>query len=161
MSRSEGNFDVTCPPSKRRVGQHGPLRLAGVVQTRLMPDVRESSVRRPLALAGIGLAAGILSGMFGVGGGIIMVPAMALLVGMSQRSAAATSLAAIVPIATVGALIFGGAASVDLPAAGLLVIGSLTGVQLGSRLMARISEDRLRVAFAIFIVAVAIAMLLS
>lgn len=118
-------------------------------------------MRRPLALAGIGLAAGILSGMFGVGGGIIMVPAMALLVRMSQRSAAATSLAAIVPIATVGALIFGGAASVDLPAAGLLVIGSLTGVQLGSRLMARISEDRLRVAFAIFIVAVAIAMLLS
>ena len=124
-------------------------------------EIVATSVRRPLALAGIGLAAGILSGMFGVGGGIIMVPAMALLVRMSQRSAAATSLAAIVPIATVGALIFGGAASVDLPAAGLLVIGSLTGVQLGSRLMARISEDRLRVAFAIFIVAVAIAMLLS
>ena len=124
-------------------------------------EIVATSVRRPLALAGIGLAAGILSGLFGVGGGIIMVPAMALLVRMSQRSAAATSLAAIVPIATVGAVIFGGAASVDLPAAGLLVIGSLTGVQLGSRLMARISEDRLRVAFAIFIVAVAIAMLLS
>jgi uncharacterized protein len=125
-----------------------------------VPEARPSPLR-PVALVAIGLAAGVLSGLFGVGGGIIMVPAMALLVGMSQSHAAATSLAAIVPIATVGAIIFGGAASIDLPAAGLLVLGSVTGVQLGSRLMSRLSEDWLRIGFAIFLVGVAIAMLLS
>lgn len=112
-------------------------------------------------LAAIGLAAGLLSGLFGIGGGIIMVPAMVLAAGMAQRNAAATSLAAIVPIAAVGAVIFGGARSVDLAAAGALTIGSLGGVQVGSRLMGRISERWLRIGFAAFIASVAIAMLLS
>jgi uncharacterized membrane protein YfcA len=118
-------------------------------------------VRRSLALGAVGLAAGVLSGMFGIGGGIIMVPAMVLLVGMAQHNAAATSLAAIVPIATVGAVIFGGASSVDLPAAGLLVIGSLIGVQVGSRAMGHVSDRWLRVGFGAFMACIAIAMLLT
>jgi uncharacterized protein len=112
-------------------------------------------------LAGIGLAAGVLSGLFGVGGGIIMVPAMVLLARMAQQRASATSLAAIVPIAAVGAVIFGSGNSVDLLAAVVLVIGSLTGVQLGTRLMPRIGDDRLRIGFAIFMIGVAITMLVS
>jgi uncharacterized membrane protein YfcA len=116
---------------------------------------------RTAALAGIGLVAGLLSGLFGIGGGIIMVPAMVLAAGMAQHNAAATSLAAIVPIAAVGAVIFGGARSVDLAAAAALTAGSLAGVQVGSRVMGRISEHWLRVAFAIFMAFVAIAMLLS
>jgi uncharacterized protein len=114
-----------------------------------------------LSLAAIGLAAGLLSGLFGIGGGIIMVPAMVLAVGMAQRNAAATSLAAIVPIAAVGALIFGGARSVDLAAGVALTIGSLAGVQVGSRAMGHISEHWLRIGFAAFIAVVAVAMLLS
>jgi uncharacterized protein len=116
---------------------------------------------RGASLAAIGLAAGILSGLFGVGGGIIMVPAMVLAAGMAQRNAAATSLAAIVPIAAVGAVIFGGASSVDLGAAAILVVGSLVGVQAGSRAMGRVSETWLRIAFAAFIASVAVVMLLS
>lgn len=116
---------------------------------------------RLVLLAGIGLGAGILSGLFGVGGGIIMVPAMVLLAGMAQQRASATSLAAIVPIAAVGAVIFGSGDSVDLLAAVALVIGSLTGVQLGTRLMPRIGDDRLRIGFAIFMIAVAVTMLVS
>jgi uncharacterized protein len=99
--------------------------------------------------------------MFGVGGGIIMVPAMVLAVGMTQHSAAATSLAAIVPIAAIGAAIFGAARSIDMLAAAALVVGSLAGVQVGSRIMGRISEHWLRIAFAVFIACVAVAMLLS
>ncbi len=114
-----------------------------------------------LLLAGIGLGAGILSGLFGVGGGIVMVPAMVLLAGMAQQRASATSLASIVPIAAVGAIIFGRADSVDLPAAGVLVIGSLVGVQIGARLMSRIGDDRLRIGFAVFMIAVALTMLLT
>lgn len=112
-------------------------------------------------LAGIGAGAGLLSGLFGVGGGIIMVPAMVLLAGMAQQRASATSLAAIVPIATVGAIIFGGADSVDLLAAAIVVVGSLIGVQLGSRLMPRIGDRRLRMVFAVFMIAVGITMLVA
>jgi hypothetical protein len=114
-----------------------------------------------VALGGIGLGAGVLSGLFGVGGGIIMVPAMVLLVGMAQQRASATSLAAIVPIAGVGAVIFGGAESVDFLAAAVLVVGSVIGVQVGTRLMPRIGDDRLRVGFAVFMIAVAITMLVA
>lgn len=114
-----------------------------------------------VVLSGIGLGAGVLSGLFGVGGGIIMVPAMVLLAGMAQQRASATSLAAIVPIATIGALIFGRAESVDFVAAGSLVVGSVIGVQAGSRLMARIGDDRLRVVFALFMIGVAITMLIQ
>jgi uncharacterized membrane protein YfcA len=122
-----------------------------------------SDAVRPNAflLAGIGLGAGLLSGLFGVGGGIVMVPAMVLLAGMAQQRASATSLAAIVPIAAVGAIIFGRADSVDLAAAAVLVVGSLVGVQIGARLMARVGDDRLRIGFAIFMIAVALTMLVS
>jgi uncharacterized membrane protein YfcA len=122
-----------------------------------------SDAARPnaLLLAGVGLGAGLLSGLFGVGGGIVMVPAMVLLAGMAQRRASATSLAAIVPIAAVGAIIFGRADSVDLAAAAVLVVGSLVGVQIGARLMARVGDDRLRIGFAIFMIAVALAMLVA
>jgi len=114
-----------------------------------------------LLLAGIGLGAGLLSGLFGVGGGIVLVPAMVLLAGMTQQRASASSLAAIVPIAVVGAVIFGGADSVDLAAAAVLIVGSLVGVQLGARLMPRVGDDRLRVAFAIVMIVVALTMLVS
>lgn len=122
-----------------------------------------SSIARPnpLVLAAIGLAAGILSGLFGVGGGIIMVPAMVLLAGMAQHRASATSLASIVPIAAVGALIFGQSDSVNLAAASVLIVGSLVGVRIGTRLMARIGDDRLRIGFAVFMIAIALAMLVT
>jgi uncharacterized membrane protein YfcA len=124
--------------------------------------MESSAVRTsPVLLAGIGVGAGVLSGLFGVGGGIILVPAMVLLAGMAQQRASATSLASIVPIAAVGALIFGSANSVDLPAALVLTVGSLVGVQIGTRLMARIGDDRLRIGFAVFMIAVALTMLVS
>jgi uncharacterized membrane protein YfcA len=114
-----------------------------------------------LLFVAIGLGAGVLSGLFGVGGGIIMVPAMVLLAGLTQQHASATSLASIVPIAAVGALIFGRAESVNLPAAAVLIVGSLVGVQIGTRLMARIGDDRLRIGFAVFMIAVAVTMLVQ
>lgn len=127
-----------------------------------MTNMVSTSVRpNLLILAAIGLAAGVLSGLFGVGGGIIMVPGMVLLAGIAQQRASATSLAAIVPIAAVAAVIFGQADSLNLPAAAVLMVGSIIGVQVGARLMARIGEDRLRIGFAIFMIAVAVTMLVS
>ena len=127
--------------------------------TRTAPSA--SIMPNPRLLAGIGLVAGVLSGLFGVGGGVIMVPAMVLLAGMAQQRASATSLASIVPIAMVGAFVFGRADSVNLPAAAVLAIGSLVGVQIGARLMPLVGDDRLRIGFAIFMIAIAVAMLIS
>jgi uncharacterized membrane protein YfcA len=114
-----------------------------------------------LPLVAVGTTAGLLSGMFGVGGGIVLVPAMVLLVGFGQHRAQATSLAAILPIAIVGAFIFGRADSVDFLAAALLAAGSLLGVQAGARLMHRLSPERLSLIFAIFLIGVAVSMLLG
>lgn len=112
--------------------------------------------RTSLLLVAIGAAAGILSGLFGVGGGILMVPAMVLLAGFLQQRAQATSLAAIVPIASVGALIFGAADNLDLLAAAFLVAGSLLGVQLGARLMHRLSNERLALIFGLWLAGVGV-----
>lgn len=114
-----------------------------------------------LLLIGIGVGAGILSGLFGVGGGIIMIPALVLLSKMAQGRASALSLASIVPIAMVGAVVFGRADSVDLPAALVIAIGSLVGVQTGAWAMPRVGDDRLRLGFAALMIAVAIVMLVQ
>ena len=113
----------------------------------------------PLAI--IGMGAGLLSGLFGVGGGTVMVPAMVLALAFDQHRAQATSLAAIVPIAVIGAVIFGAADSLDLPAAILLAVGSLVGVQVGARLMHRLTAERLSRIFGVFLLIVAIVMLVK
>ena len=117
--------------------------------------------RSVIVLVAAGAGAGFLSGLFGVGGGLVIVPALVLLVGMAQHRAHATSLAAIIPIAIVGASIFGRANNVDLVAAARLVVGSLAGVQVGARLMERLSGERLALVFGGFVILVAVAMLVS
>lgn len=115
--------------------------------------------RSPAAIVAIGAGAGLLSGLFGVGGGLLMVPALVLLVGMAQHRAHATSLAAIVPIALVGAVVFGRADSVDVVAAAVLAGGSLLGVQAGARAMGDLSGERLALVFGGVVFVVALAML--
>ncbi|MCP2032343.1 putative membrane protein YfcA [Okibacterium sp. HSC-33S16] len=102
----------------------------------------------------IGLAAGFLSGLFGVGGGILIVPALVILLALDQRIAAGTSLAAIVPMATVGVLSYALGGSVDWIVALLLVIGSVVGAQIGSALLARIPRRVLSWFFIGFLVVV-------
>jgi uncharacterized protein len=113
----------------------------------------------PLLLIATGLAAGVLSGLMGVGGGIVMVPAL-VVAGLSQHRAQATSLAAIVPIAIVGALLFGLGDSVDLGAAVVLAAGSLIGARGGALLMHRLSGVVLARVFGAFLILVAITLLL-
>ena len=109
-------------------------------------------------LALIGLGAGVLSGLLGVGGGVVMVPGL-VFAGLRQHRAQATSLAAIVPIAMVGAIVFGGADAVDLAAAVVLIVGSVIGVRVGAMVMHRLSDQRLSWIFAAFLVVVALTML--
>ena len=107
-----------------------------------------------LAIA-LGLAAGVAAGTFGVGGGILFVPALVAL-GLTQVEAAATSLLAIVP--TVGAALvphqrFG---TVRWRAALTVGLASIAGVEVGVRVATSLPEHTLRVLFALLLVAVAV-----
>jgi uncharacterized protein len=97
----------------------------------------------------IGLVGGILAGLFGVGGGIIFVPTLALGLGLSQIHAAASSLLAIVPTAIVGTWRQRRYGNVDLRAAAVIGAASILGVQGGALLALSLPEHWLRRLFGI------------
>lgn len=107
----------------------------------------------------VGLLAGGLAGLFGVGGGILIVPGLVLISRMAQRRAHATSLAAIVPIALAGVAGYALDGAVDWPAAGLLTAGSVLGATAGTKLLRSLPEIVLGRAFAAFMLASAVALL--
>ncbi len=109
-----------------------------------------------LACAAIGLGAGLLSGLFGVGGGTVIVPMLVLLLGFDQRLAAGTSLAAIVPTASVGVISYAMTGSVAWIPAIILAVGAVIGAQIGSWLLAKIPQNALRWGFVGFLVVVVV-----
>lgn len=113
-----------------------------------------------LALAVTGVIGGILSGAFGVGGGILMVPLLIGLTGMDQKRAAATSLAAIIPTAIAGAATYSANGEVDLLVALLVALGGVAGAFLGAKLLKRIPVVWLRWAFIVLLLAVAVRLVL-
>jgi len=121
-------------------------------------QTRHRGPRAYAAFVGIGLLAGLLSGLFGVGGGTVIVPLLVLLLHFDQRLAAGTSLAAIVPTATVGVISYAVHGSVAWVPALILAAGSVVGAQIGTRLLPRISQTALRWGFVAFL-AVVIVML--
>ncbi len=98
------------------------------------------------------MLAGLLSGLFGVGGGILIVPGLVLLLGMDQRIAHGTSLAAIVPIALAGVAGYALADAVDWPAGALLIIGATMGTLIGTRALRTIPQTWLRALFAALLI---------
>lgn len=88
----------------------------------------------------IGLLAGLISGSFGVGGGIVIVPGLVLLLHFTQRLSQGTSLLAIMPIAAAGVVGFGFHGSVNVEYALLLGVGSVFGAIAGTRLLKSISN---------------------
>ncbi len=108
----------------------------------------------------IGLGAGLLSGMFGVGGGVVIVPALVLLLGYDQRLAAGTSLAAIVPTATVGVISYALSGDVQWIAALILAAAAVIGAQIGTWLLPRIPVFALQIGFLVFLVGVIVSLYL-
>lgn len=119
------------------------------------------TAKRIAAVAAIGIAAGLLSGLFGIGGGIILVPAFIAIAKLDPKIAAGTSLLAIVPLAVSGvasyALIDG---SVDVVLAGTLAAGSVLGAPLGAKILSVISRSQARWAFLVFLLVVAVSLTL-
>jgi uncharacterized membrane protein YfcA len=108
-------------------------------------------------LAAIGVVGGVLSGLLGVGGGVVMVPLLVLWAGCGQRDAHAMSLGAIVPISVAGAVTYGVAGEVSYRDAVLLAVGAVAGSQLGARVLVRLTDRWLQLIFGAFLVTVAVA----
>jgi uncharacterized membrane protein YfcA len=103
----------------------------------------------------LGFAAGILSGMFGVGGGILFVPTLGIVLGLSQLAAQATSLAAMIPVVVLGAWRQSRHGHVDWQAAAVLGLTSGAGVAAGAAIAKSLPEDTLRTLFALLLLFVA------
>ncbi len=126
-----------------------------------MPETQKPrDARHILTCLGIGLVAGLLSGLFGVGGGTVIVPLLVLLLAYDQRLAAGTSLAAIVPTVIVGVISYGLNDSVAWIPGLILAAGAVVGAQIGTWLLPRVPLAVLRWIFIAFLVVVIVSLFL-
>jgi uncharacterized membrane protein YfcA len=117
-------------------------------------------VQTILILILVGVAAGMLSGLVGVGGGIIIVPALVYFVGFSQKDAQGTSLALILlPVGILGVMQYYKQGHIDWKIVGLLAVGFVAGSFFGSKLALSISQESLKKVFAVLMIIIAIKML--
>ena len=115
------------------------------------------SVNEILILVTIGLAAGVFSGMFGIGGGLIMVPAMVFFLGMSQHSAQGTSLGVlVVPVAAVAAFNYYRQGELEIKYAAIIALSFILGGYFGSKISLGLSELMLKRIFGLLMLAMAI-----
>ncbi len=121
------------------------------------------SPRHPTPAAGlvVGVLAGLLSGLFGVGGGIVIVPGLMALAGMERRLAHGTSLAATLPIAFASAVTFAASDKVDWPVVAALATGAIVGAVVGTHLLQVIDKRVLVIIFVVTILATAVRLVLA
>ena len=117
--------------------------------------------RRTLTLAAIGTLAGLFSGLFGVGGGAVIVPLLVLWVGLDERAATGTSLAAIVVIAAAATAVHGAYGNVHLGEGLLVGVPAVAGVLIGTELQQRIPSKAISLVFSAMLVAVAADLLIG
>ena len=116
---------------------------------------------RTLKLAATGTAAGLFSGLFGVGGGTVIVPLLILWLGYDERAATGTSLAAIVVIAAIATIAQGAYGNVEVLKGILVGIPAVGGVLFGTWLQQRLRTETIGLLFAILLVAVAVDLIAS
>jgi uncharacterized membrane protein YfcA len=110
----------------------------------------------------LGLAAGVLSGLIGIGGGVLIVPGLVLLFGLPQHQAQGTTLAMLVPpIGILAAWTYYEKGYVDLKIAGLLCAGFLVGGLLGGKIATTLSNAVLEKVFGAALLLIAVKMLLA
>ncbi len=105
----------------------------------------------------IGLGGGVLSGLFGIGGGVVIIPALLLVAHMSPLTATGTSLGALLlPVGALGAWTYYRSGNLDMRASLLIALGLFFGAYAGAKLAHLLTAEQLRRAFAVFLVLVAI-----
>ena len=108
----------------------------------------------------VGVAAGMLGGLVGVGGGIIIVPALVYIIGMSQKTAQGTSLGLIMlPVGIFGVLQYYKQGHVDFTLVGILAVGFLAGSFFGSKIALSLPQETVKKIFAVLMIIMAIKML--
>ena len=113
-------------------------------------------------LAALGLGAGVLAGMFGIGGGLVIVPGLVFLLKLDPKTAAGTSLAALVlPTGLLGAYEYYRGGYLDLRAAAVIALGLFVGAYFGARLMVGMNALVSRRVYAVFLLAMGARMLFS
>ena len=118
-------------------------------------DSQTLTLRRILLVIATGVGAGFLSGLFGVGGGLVIVPALMAVLGMDQRRASSTSLAAIIVTAAVGSGTYALHGEVSWVGGALLVVGALAGSQIGVWFLRRLPAPSLPwilIGFTLFVI---------
>ncbi|MBK5111543.1 MAG: sulfite exporter TauE/SafE family protein, partial [Thermoleophilia bacterium] len=109
--------------------------------------------RRIWSLAAVGTLAGAFSGLFGVGGGLVIVPMLIALFAYGERLAAGTSLAAIIVIALLAVALHGGFyGKVDLGTGLILAVPAIVGVIFGTALQQRIPERAVSLIFSVILI---------
>jgi uncharacterized membrane protein YfcA len=116
-------------------------------------------MRRTLQLTGVGTVTGLFSGLFGVGGGVVIVPLLALTLGYPTRVAAATSLAAIAVIATAAGGLHAAYGNTNVIEAAVVGFPAVLGVVAGTALQQHIPIRTLRLGFAALLIVVAISLI--
>jgi hypothetical protein len=115
-----------------------------------------------LSLLAIGLIAGVLGGMFGIGGGLVIVPALVFLLKMKQFDALGTSLAALIPpVGLLGAFEYYQNGHMNLKYAALIAAGLFVGFYFGAKITLGLSPETAKRAYAVFLLVVAGKMLLG
>ena len=114
-----------------------------------------------MRLVAIGIAAGVFSAFFGVGGGILAVPLLILFAGIPERAATATSLAAIGITATAGVVVFSLRGEVDVGYAALVGLPAAVGAVAGTSLQQRIRTSTLTYGFAVLLAGAGVWLLVS
>ena len=115
-----------------------------------------------LVLLLTGLTAGVLSGFLGIGGGIIVIPAMVIILGYQQQLAQGTSLALLLPpIGLLAVINYYNAGYVNLKAAGLMIVTFLIGSYFSSKYAVRLDEFIIKKVFAVFLIVYAVKLLLE
>jgi hypothetical protein len=113
-----------------------------------------------LILLVIGIITGVMAGMLGIGGGLVVIPALVMVMGMSQQAAQGTSLAMMLPpIGILAAYNYYKAGHVDIKIALVLAITFIAGSYFGSKLAIRLPQELMKKIFGIFLLLVAIKML--
>ena len=108
----------------------------------------------------VGIAAGMLSGLVGVGGGLIIVPALVYFIGFSQKTAQGTSLGLILlPVGILGVLQYYKQGHIDFKVVAILAIGFLAGSFFGSKIALSLSQETVKKIFAVLMIIIAIKML--
>jgi len=103
----------------------------------------------------LGLTAGVVSGLFGVGGAVVIIPGLVVVVGLSQHTANGTSLAALLlPVGILGTLEYYKRGQVNIQYAAIIAVGLFLGAFVGAKLAGHVGDVALRRAFGVFLLLV-------